>query len=83
MAALLTAWGAASTPFALEPHGASAGVAYLGLVRHRPRPRPVDHHVMAQAREALPTFVRRPLPVGRAGAAIVRDEKLTLASSSR
>jgi NAD(P)-dependent dehydrogenase (short-subunit alcohol dehydrogenase family) len=56
----------------LAVHGASAGVAYFGFIDT-----PMVQGAFAdpetdRARQALPAWVTRPVPVGRAGAAIVR-----------
>jgi NAD(P)-dependent dehydrogenase (short-subunit alcohol dehydrogenase family) len=56
----------------LAPHGVTVGLAYFGFIDTRlVRDAFADPH-MAELRESLPGFVRRPLPVGRAGAALVR-----------
>ena len=56
----------------LAVHGASAGVAYFGFIDT-----PMVQGAFAdpetdRARRALPAWVTRPVPVGRAGSAIVR-----------
>jgi NAD(P)-dependent dehydrogenase (short-subunit alcohol dehydrogenase family) len=53
-------------------HGASAGVAYFGFIDTPMVRGAFEDAVTARAREALPAWVTRPIPVGRAGAAIVR-----------
>jgi NAD(P)-dependent dehydrogenase (short-subunit alcohol dehydrogenase family) len=56
----------------LAPHGATAGVAYFGFIDTDMVRDAFENSVSAGARDAMPGFIRRPLPVGRAGAAIVR-----------
>ena len=56
----------------LAPHGASAGVAYFGFIDTRLVRDAFDDPITQGIREGLPGFIARPLPVGRAGAAVVR-----------
>jgi NAD(P)-dependent dehydrogenase (short-subunit alcohol dehydrogenase family) len=56
----------------LAPHGATAGVAYFGFIDTDLVRDAFESPVAREARDAMPGFIRRPLPVGRAGAAIVR-----------
>ncbi len=56
----------------LAPHGATAGVAYFGFIDTKLVRDAFDDPVTRGIREGLPGFIARPLPVGRAGAGIVR-----------
>jgi NAD(P)-dependent dehydrogenase (short-subunit alcohol dehydrogenase family) len=56
----------------LAPHGATAGVAYFGFIDTKLVRDAFDDPVTQGIREGLPGFISRPLPVGRAGAGIVR-----------
>ena len=56
----------------LGPHGATAGVAYFGFIDTRLVRDAFEDPITQGLREGLPGFISRPLPVGRAGAAVVR-----------
>jgi NAD(P)-dependent dehydrogenase (short-subunit alcohol dehydrogenase family) len=56
----------------LAPHGATAGVAYFGFIDTDLVRDAFESPIAHGARNAMPGFIRKPLPVGRAGAAIVR-----------
>jgi NAD(P)-dependent dehydrogenase (short-subunit alcohol dehydrogenase family) len=56
----------------LRPHGATAGVAYLGFVDTGLVERTFSQPAYAALREVLPPFFTRPIPVQRAAGAIVR-----------
>ena len=56
----------------LAPHGASAGVAYLGFIDTAMVRDAFARPVLQELMPALPAALRRPVPVRRAGEAIVR-----------
>lgn len=56
----------------LGPHGATAGVAYFGFIDTKLVRDAFEDPITQGLREGLPGFISRPLPVGRAGAAVVR-----------
>jgi NAD(P)-dependent dehydrogenase (short-subunit alcohol dehydrogenase family) len=56
----------------LAPHGASAGVAYFGFIDTKLVRDAFDDPITQGLREGLPGFIAKPLPVGRAGSAVVR-----------
>ena len=56
----------------LGPHGATAGVAYFGFIDTKLVRDAFEDPITQGIREGLPGFISRPLPVGRAGAAVVR-----------
>jgi NAD(P)-dependent dehydrogenase (short-subunit alcohol dehydrogenase family) len=56
----------------LAPHGATAGVAYFGFIDTKLVRDAFDDRGPESLRDVLPGFIADPLPVGRAGAAIVR-----------
>src|SRR4051812_7685302 len=56
----------------LAPHGATAGVAYFGYIDTPLVRRAFEDPIASAHRDTLPGFIGRPLPVGRAGAAIIR-----------
>jgi NAD(P)-dependent dehydrogenase (short-subunit alcohol dehydrogenase family) len=56
----------------LAPHGASAGVAYFGFIDTAMVREAFARPVIQELMPALPEAIRRPVPVGRAGEAIVR-----------
>ncbi len=56
----------------LQPHGASAGTAYFGFIDTDMVRESFEQPVFSELRRAQPEFVTRPIPVGRAGAAITR-----------
>jgi len=56
----------------LAPYGATAGVAYFGFIDTQLVRDAYADPVAAQLRTLLPKWIAKPLPVGRAGAAIVR-----------
>ncbi|GAA1481349.1 SDR family oxidoreductase [Gordonia sinesedis] len=55
----------------LAPHGAAAGVAYLGFVDTDLAADVFAQEQVAEARAALPDFVTRPIPVEAAAAAVI------------
>jgi NAD(P)-dependent dehydrogenase (short-subunit alcohol dehydrogenase family) len=56
----------------LAVHGASAGVAYFGFIDTPMVRGAFEDPITNQARGMVPAWVTRPVPVGRAGSAIVR-----------
>ncbi|HSI79181.1 MAG TPA: short-chain dehydrogenase/reductase [Solirubrobacterales bacterium] len=56
----------------LAPHGASAGVAYFGFIDTALVRDAFSQPAHAALRAAIPGWVTRPVPVGRAGAAMLR-----------
>lgn len=56
----------------LAAHGATAGVAYLGFVDTELAQAALAPEAAERIRRTLPAWVSRPIPVGRAAAAVVR-----------
>jgi NAD(P)-dependent dehydrogenase (short-subunit alcohol dehydrogenase family) len=56
----------------LAVHDTTAGVAYFGFIDTEMVRVAFEDPAAAQARQTVPAWVTRPLPVGRAGAAVVR-----------
>src|SRR3954452_7412367 len=56
----------------LAPHGASASVVYFGFIDTRLVRDAFEDPITQSLREGAPGFIARPLPVGRAGVAVVR-----------
>src|SRR3954468_3715655 len=56
----------------LAPHGASGGVGYFGFIDTKLVRDALEDPISQSLREGVPGFIAKPLPVGRAGAAVVR-----------